>query len=191
MPWELQVLLLQGAEQVNTNPYSHHTQISEVSDNTKILPMEQNPSLEVTSVMNGIFLLLCWTRLKQLSKHSGRNAGLDETQAGLKIARRNVNNLSYAGDTILMAESEEELKSLLMKVKEESKNVGLKLNIEKTKIMASGLITSWQIDGETMETVADFILGGSKITANGDCSYEIKRCLLLEKKKLCSTQTAY
>ena len=144
--------------------------------------MEQNPSLEVTSVMNGIFLLLCWTRLKQLSKHSGRNAGLDETQAGLKIARRNVNNLSYAGDTILMAESEEELKSLLMKVKEESKNVGLKLNIQKTKIMASGLITSWQIDGETMETVADFILGGSKITADGDCSHEIKRRLLLARK---------
>ena len=119
MPWELQVLLLQGAEQVNTNPYSHHTQISEVSDNTKILPMEQNPSLEVTSVMNGIFLLLCWTRLKQLSKHSGRNAGLDETQAGLKIARRNFNNLRYGDDATLMAESDEELKNLLMRMQGE------------------------------------------------------------------------
>ena len=101
-----------------------------------------------------------------------RNARLDEPQAGLKIARRNINNLRYADDTILMAESEEELKSLLMKVKEESEKVGLKLNIQKTKIMASGPITSWQIDGETVETVADFILGGSKITADGDCSHK-------------------
>ena len=108
-----------------------------------------------------------------------RNTGLEETQTGIKIARRNINNLRYADDTTLMAESEEELKSLLMKVKEESKNVGLKLNIQKTKIMASGPITSWQIDGETLETVSDFILGGSKITADGDCSHEIKRCLLL------------
>ena len=111
-----------------------------------------------------------------------RNAGLEETPAGIKIAVRNINNLRYADDTTLMAESEEELKSLLMKVKEESEKVGLKLNIQKTKIMASGPITSWQIDGETMETVSDFILGGSKITADGDCSHEIKRCLLLGRK---------
>ena len=108
-----------------------------------------------------------------------RKAGLEEAQAGIKIAGRNINNLRYADDTTLMAESKEELKSLLMKVKEESEKVGLKLNIQKTKIMASGPITSWQIDGET---VADFILGGSKITADGDCSHEIKRCLLLGKK---------
>ena len=111
-----------------------------------------------------------------------RNNGLDEAQAGIKIAGRNINNLRYADDTTLMAESEEELKSLLMKVKEESEKVDLKLNIQKTKIMASGLITSWQIDGETVETVSDFILGGSKITADGDCSHEIKRHLLLGRK---------
>ena len=111
-----------------------------------------------------------------------RNAGLDEAQAGIKIARRNINNLRYADDTTLMAKNEEELKRLLMKVKEESEKVGLRLNIQKTKIMASGLITSWQIDGETMETVADFIFLGSKITAHGDCSHEIKRCLLLGRK---------
>ena len=105
-----------------------------------------------------------------------RNAGLDEAQTRIKIARRNINNLRYADDATLMAESEEELKSLLMNVKEESEKVGLKLNIQKTKIMASGVI-SWQIDGETMETVADFILGGSKITADGDCSHEIKRSM--------------
>ena len=104
-----------------------------------------------------------------------RNAGLEETQAGIKIDRRNINNLRYADDTTLMAESEEELKSLLMKVKVESEKVGLKLNFQKTKIMASGLITSWEIDGETVETVADFIFLGSKITADGDCSHEIKR----------------
>ena len=104
-----------------------------------------------------------------------RNAGLDEGQAGIKIARRNMNNLRYADDTTFMAESEEELKSLLMKVKEESKKVGLKLNIQKTKIMASSPITSWEIDGKTVETVSDFIFGGSKITADGDCSHEIKR----------------
>ena len=112
-----------------------------------------------------------------------RNAGLDEAQAGIKIAGRNINNLRYADDTTLMAESEEELKSLLMKVKEESEKVSLKLNIQKTKIMASGPITSWQIEGETMETVRDFIFLGSKITADGDCSHEIKRRLLLGKKK--------
>ena len=111
-----------------------------------------------------------------------RNAGLDEAQAGIKIASRNINNLRYADDTTLMAESEEELNSLLMKVKEESEKVGLKLNIQKTKIMASGPITSWQIDGKTMETVTDFILGGSEITADGDCSHEIKRHLLLRRK---------
>ena len=107
------------------------------------------------------------------------NAGLDEAQAGIKIARRIINNLRYADDTTLMAESEEELKSLLMNVKEQSEKVGLKLNIQKTKIMASGPITSWQIDGETMETVAEFILLGSQITEDGNCKHEIKRCLLL------------
>ena len=111
-----------------------------------------------------------------------RNAGLEEAQAGVKIARRNINNLRYADDTTLRAESEEELKSLLMKVKEESEKVGLKLNIQKIKIMASGPITSWQIDGETVETVSDFIFFHSKITADGDCSHEIKRCLLLGRK---------
>ena len=111
-----------------------------------------------------------------------RNAGLDEAQAGFKIVERNINNLRYADDTTLMAESKEELKSLLMKVKVESEKVGLKLNIQKTKIMASGPITPWQIDGETMETVTDFILGGSKITADGDCSHEIQRRLLLGRK---------
>ena len=111
-----------------------------------------------------------------------RNAGLEEAQAGIKIAGRNINNLRYADDPILMAESEEELKSLLMKAKEESEKVGLKLNIQKTKIMASSPITSWQIDRETVETVADLIFLGSKIAADGDCSHEIKRCLLLGRK---------
>ena len=111
-----------------------------------------------------------------------RNVGLEEAQAGIKIARRNINNLRYTDDTTFMAESEEELKNLLMKVKEESQKVSLKLNIKKTKIMASGPITSWQIDEETVEIVADFIFLGSKITADGDCSHEIKRCLLLGKK---------
>ena len=111
-----------------------------------------------------------------------RNAGLDEAETGIKIARRNINNLRYADNTILMAESKEELKSLLIKVKEESGKVGLKLNIQKTKIMASGPITSWQIDGETVEAVSDFIFWGSKITADGDCSHEIKRRSLLEEK---------
>ena len=109
---------------------------------------------------------------------------LNEAQARIKISRRNINNFRYADGTSLMAESKEELKSLLMKVKEESEKVGLKLNIQKTKIMASGPITSWQIHGETVETVTDFILGGSKITADGDCSHEIKRCLLLGKKAM-------
>ena len=111
-----------------------------------------------------------------------RNAGLDKAQAGIKIAGRNINNLRYADDTTLMAEREEEQKSLLMKVKEQSGKVGLKLNIQKTKMMVSGPITSWEIDGETVETVSDFILGGSKITAGGDCSHEIKRRLLLGRK---------
>ena len=111
-----------------------------------------------------------------------RNTGLEEAQAGIKISGRNIDNLRYAGDTTLMAESEEELKSLLMRVKEESEKVGLKLNIQKTKIMAPGPITSWEINGETGETVSDFIFLGSKITANGDCSHEIKRHLLLGRK---------
>ena len=113
-----------------------------------------------------------------------RNAGLEEAQAGIKIARRNINNLRYADDTTLMAESEEELKSLLMKVKEESEKVGLKLNIQKTKIMAPGPNTSWQINGQTVETVSDFIFLGSRITADSDCSHEIKRRLLLGRKAM-------
>ena len=120
-----------------------------------------------------------------------RNAGLEETQAGIKIAGRNINHLRYADDTTLMAESEEALKSLLMKVKEESEKAGLKLNIQKTKIMASGAITSWQIDRETVETVADFILGGSKITAYGDCSHEIKRHLLLGGKVMTNLDSIF
>ena len=118
-----------------------------------------------------------------------RNAGLDEAQAGIKIARRNINNLRYTDDTTLMAESEGELKGLLMKVKEESEKVGLKLNIQKTKIMASSPITSWQIDGERVETVRDFIFLGSKITADGDCSHEIKRCLLLGRKVMTNLES--
>ena len=128
-------------------------------------------------VHQGSILSPCLFNLS--SEYIMRNSGLDEAQAGIKIAGRNTNNLRYADDTTLMAESEEELKSLLMKVKEESEKVGLELNIQKTKIMASGSIPSWQIDGET---VRDFIFGGSKIIADGDCSHEIKRCLLLERK---------
>ena len=120
-----------------------------------------------------------------------RNAGLDEAQAGIKTARRNTNHLRYSDDTTLMAESEEGLKSLLMKVKEESEKVGLKLNIQKTKIMASCLITSWEIDGETVETVSDFILGDSKITADGDCSHEIKRRLLLGRKVMTNLDSIF
>ena len=119
-----------------------------------------------------------------------RNAGLDESQAGIKIAGRNINNLRYADDTTLMAESEEELKSLLMKVRESGKD-SLKLNIQKTEIMASSLITSWEIDGETVETVNDFIFGGSKITADGDCSHEIKRCLLLGRKVMTNLDSIF
>ena len=120
-----------------------------------------------------------------------RNAGLEETQAGIKIAGRNINHLRYADDTTLMAESEKELKSLLMKVKEESEKVGLKLNIQKKKIMASDPITSWEIYGETVETVADFILGGSKITLDGDCSHEIKRRLLLGRKVMTNLNSIF
>ena len=120
-----------------------------------------------------------------------RKAGLEETQAGIKIAGRNINNLRHADDTTLMAESEEELKSLLMKVQEESEKLGLKFNIQKTKIMASGPITSWEIDGETVETVGDFIFWGSKITADGDCSHEIKRHLLLGRKVMTSLDSIF
>ena len=120
-----------------------------------------------------------------------RNSGLDEAQVGIKIVRRNINNLRYADDTTLMAESKEELKSILMKVKEESENVGLKFNIQKTKIMASGPIFSCQIDGEIVETVTDFILGGLKITADGDCSHEIKRCLLLGRKAVTNIDSIF
>ena len=131
-------------------------------------------------VHQGCILSLCLLNL--YAKYIMRNAELEEAQARIKTAGRTINNFRYADDTTFMAESEEELKSLLMKVKEESEKVGLKLNIQKTKIMASGPITSWEIDGKTVETVSDFILGGSKITADGDCSYEIKRCLLLGRK---------
>ena len=131
-------------------------------------------------VRQGCILSPCLFNL--YAEYIMRNAGLEEAQTGIKIAWRNINNLRYADDIILTAESEEELKSLLMKVKEESEKVGLKLNIQKTKIMASGPITSWEIYRETVETVSDFIFGGSKITADGDCSHEIKRCLLLGRK---------
>ena len=131
-------------------------------------------------VRQGCILSPCLFNLH--AKYIMRNAGLDEAQAGIKIPGRNIINLRYANDTTLMAESEEELKSLLMKVKEKSEKVGLKLNIQKMKIMASGPITSWEIYGETVETVSDFIFRGFKITADGDCSHEIKRCLLLEGK---------
>ena len=131
-------------------------------------------------VRQGYILSPCWFNLH--AEYIMRNAGLEETEAGMKIAGRNINNLRYADDTTFMAGKEEELKSLLMKVKEKNEKVGLKLNIQKTKIMASVPITSCQIDGETMETVADFILGGSKITVDGDCSHEIKRGLPMEQK---------
>ena len=140
------------------------------------LNMEQDWFQIGKGVRQGCVLSHCLFNL--YVKYIMRNTGLEEAQAGIKIARRNINNLSYADDTTLTAESEEELKSLLMKVKEESEKVGLKLNIQKTKIMAFGPITSWEIDGETVETVTDFISGGSKITADGDCSHEIKRSSL-------------
>ena len=131
-------------------------------------------------VCQGCILSPCLFNL--YAEYIMRNAAMEEAQAGIKIARRNINNLRYTADTTLIAESEEELKSLLMKVKEESEKVGIKLNIQKTKIMASGPSNSWQIDGETVETVSDFFLGGSKITADGDCNHEIKRRLLLGRK---------
>ena len=140
------------------------------------LDMEQHWFQIGKGVCQGCILSPCF-----YAEYIMRNTGLDEAQAGIKIVGRNTKNLRYADDTTLMAESEE-LKSLLMKVKEESEKVGLKLNIQKTKIMASGPITSWEIDGETVETVADFIFLGSKMTADGDCSHEIKRCLLLGRK---------
>ena len=137
-------------------------------------------SIELVMISKHLVLSPCLFNLYE--DYIMRNAGLEKAQVGIKIARKNINNLRYADDTILMAESKEELKSLLMKVKEESEKVGLKLNIQKTKIMASGPITSWEIGGETVETVADFIFLGSKITADGDCSHEVKRCLLLGRK---------
>ena len=140
-------------------------------------------------VCQGCILSPCLLNL--YGEYIMRNAGLEETQAGIKIARRNINNLRYADDTTLIAESEEELKSLLMKVKEESEKVGLKLNIQKTKIIASGPITSWQVNGETMETVTDFIFLGSKITADGDCSHEIKRRLLLGRKVMTNLDSIF
>ena len=138
-------------------------------------------------VCQGCILSPCLFNL--YAEYIMRNAGLEEAQAGIKISGRNINNLRYADDTTLMAESEEELQSFLMKVKEESEKVGLKLNVQKTKIMASGPTTSWEIDGETVETVSDFIFLGSKITADGDCSHEIKRHLLLGRKVM--TKTTY
>ena len=140
-------------------------------------------------VRQGCILSPCLFNL--YAEYFMRNAGLEETQAGIKIAGRNINNLRYADDTTLMTECEEELKSLLMKVKEESEKGGLKLNIHKTKIMASGPITSWEIDGETVETVSDFVFVGFKITADGDCSHEIKRCLLLGRKVLTNLDSIF
>ena len=140
-------------------------------------------------VHQGYILLPCLFNL--YAEYIMRNAGLEETQAGIKIARRNINNLRYADDITLMAKSEHKLKSLLMKMKEESEKVGLKLNIQKTKIMAPGPITSWEIDGETVETVSDFILGGSKITADGDCSLEMKRRLLLGRKVMTNLDSIF
>ena len=140
-------------------------------------------------VCQGCILSSCLFNL--YAEYIMRNAGLEEAQAGIKMAGRNINNLRYADDTTLMAESEEELKSLLMKVKEESEKVGLKLNVQKTKIMASGPITSWEIDGETVETVSDFIFWGSKITADGDCSHEIKRRLLLGRKVMTNLDSIF
>ena len=140
-------------------------------------------------VHQGCILSSCLFNL--YAEYIMRNAGLEEAQVEIKMARRNINNLRYADDTTLMAESEEELKSLLMKVKEESEKVGLKLNIQKMKIMASGPITSWQVDGERVESVSDFILGGSKITADGDCSHEIKRHLLLGRKVMANLDSIF
>ena len=152
----------------------------------QVKKQQLEPDMELTGLQvgketyQGCILSPCLFNL--YAEYMMRNAGLEETQAGIKTARRNINNLRYEEDATLTAEGEEELTSLLMKVKEKSEKVGLKLNVEKTKIMASGPITSWQIDGEKMETVRDFILGGSKITADGDCSHEMKRHLLLGRK---------
>ena len=140
-------------------------------------------------VHQGCILSPCLSNL--YAEYIMRNAGLEEAHAGIKLGRRNINNLRYAGDTTLVAESEEELKSLLMKVKEESEKFSLKLNIQKTTIMASGPITSWQIDGETVERVTNFIFLGSKITADGDCSHEIKRCLLLGRKAMTNLDSIF
>ena len=149
------------------------------------LELDMEPRFQIgKGVHQGCILSPCLSNL--YAEYIMRNAGLEEAQAGIKIARRNINNFRYADDTTLMAESEEELKSLLMKMKWESEKVGLKLIIHKTKIMASGPIISWEIDGETVEIVADFILGGSKITADGGCSHEIKRRLLLGRKVMTS-----
>ena len=149
----------------------------------------QDSVLPVLWILNIVIFSACLFNL--YAKYIMRNAGLEEAQAGIKITGRNINNLRYADDTTLMAESEEELKSLLMKVKEESEKLGLKLNIQKTKIMASGLITSWEIDGERVETVSDFIFSGSKITADGDCSHEIKRHLLLGRKVMANLDSIF
>ena len=145
--------------------------------------------LLVIAVRQGCILSPCLFNF--YAEYIMRNAGLEETQAGMKIAGRNINNLRYADDTTLMAESEEQLKSLLMKVKVENEKVGLKLNTEKTKIMASGHIISWAIDGETVETVSDFIFCGSKITADGDCSHKIKRCILLGRKVMTNLESIF
>ena len=151
--------------------------------------MEKQTGSNRERSMLRLYIVTCFFNL--YAEYIMWNARLDEAQTGIKIARRNVNNLRYADDTTLMAESEEELKSLLMKVKEESEKVGLKLNIQKTKIMASGPITSWQIDGETVETEPDFIFLGSKITADGDCSHEIKRRLLLGRKVMTNLDSIF
>ena len=154
------------------------------------LDMEQHNWFQIgKGVCQGSIFSPCLFNL--YAEYIMRNPGLEEAQAGIKIAGRNINTLRYADDTTLMAESEEELKSLLMKVKEESEKVGLKLNIQKTKIMASGPITSWEIDGETVETLSDFILGGSKITVDGDCSHEIKRRLLLGRKVMTNLDSIF
>ena len=148
------------------------------------MEQQQTGSKKEKGVCQGCILSPCLFNL--YAEYIMRNTGLEEAQAGIKISGRNINNLTYADDTTLMEESKEELKSLLMKVKKESEKVGLKFNVQKTKIMASGPITSWQINGETVETVSDFIFLGSKITADGDCSHEIKRRLLLERKVMTS-----
>ena len=145
----------------------------------------------VTLVINLDKILTFQSNLHPFMNYHIRNTGLEETQAGIKIAGRNINNLIYANDTTLLAESEEELQSLLMKVKEESEKVVLKLNIQKTKIMASGPISSWQINGETVETVSDFVFLGSKITADGDCSHEIKRRLFLGRKVMTNLDSIF